>query len=367
MPRYQNAAFNAKYAFLAQLSKHTTPRTRRIILANLFCILLFIFAVAIPKSGKGDVRKDPTLFNPADFVESPDEGLGVGEVYYISKRALCSRSIAHGELGIQPIAVSKVILRPVEHDVNATSKQYDDRLEVLEDAMINDVAFLDRNVSGKDAELGANICPMHTVTILPQQKPRKYSASQILFAVTMPFEEIPMALQHWKYWANKESDVNLFILLPSSEANRVQEAREMTRSLLGIKVHVESDKDDDDFGKLTLKLVERMRKVASFGTEWFIILSASTFVTSVEDILLALEPYDSEDRMYMGGLSESTAQKEKHGLFAYGGAGIVLSKPLVDSLIPNRTTLFLNCVNVQCRNVLKSKIPSMATVFYQCV
>ena len=59
----------------------------------------------------------------------------------------------------------------------------------------------------------------------------------------------------------------------------------------------------------------------------------------MDDILLALEPYDATRSLYLGGLSENTIQKEKHGIFAYGGAGIVLSRPLMDDLTPHRKRL----------------------------
>jgi hypothetical protein len=36
-------------------------------------------------------------------------------------------------------------------------------------------------------------------------------------------------------------------------------------------------------------------------------------------------------------LSESTAQKAEYGIFAYGGAGVILSRPLVDDINRNCT------------------------------
>lgn len=327
MPKYQNGLFSRYSILSAQLRKHTTSRARRIILANLVCLALLVTTIGLANRA----RKNPALFElPGEF------GLATGDVYYISKRALCSRSLAYEQLGIQPIAVSKVILRPVMRD--GVIEGYDDRLEILEEGLVNDVVFLDRNVSGKDAELSAHVCPLHTVSILPEQKPTRYTASSLLFGITINADDIPKALEHWQYWARK-TKIAFHILLPNSEQSRVSQVKDMVRKALGIDVVVESAKTTDDLSRLTLLLVERMGKSAGSSRDWFIVLSAGTFVTSIDDILLALEPYEVGQSLYLGGLSESTQQKEKHGIFAYGGAGVVLSRPLAQTVVQHRMSL----------------------------
>jgi Fringe-like len=322
MPRFQNGVGNRPISIITyHLRKHTTTRGRRIILLNLVFLILFIIAFGWATSGNNDFRI-PVM-----------TGLHAGDVYYISKRALCAKSVAHEQLGIQPIAVSKVILRPVVRE----GENYDDRLEVLEDQLINDIVFLDRGVTGKEAELSTNVCPLHTVSVLPDRKPTRYTPSSILFGVVMAAEDIPLALQHWKYWA-KDKDVAFHILLPSTDFDRVGEVEELIRITLGINVHVEANREIVEPAQLTLALVQKMLKNAGSRRVWFIILTPSTFVTSLDDVLLALEPYNAAQILYMGALSESTEQKEKHGIFAYGGAGIVLSRPLVTSLVPHSTS-----------------------------
>jgi hypothetical protein len=258
-------------------------------------------------------------------VETKSQG-----VYYISKRALCSRSIAHQDLGIQPIAVSKLILRPVVQ--TEETDLFKDRLQVLEEGMINDVVFLDRNITSAEAELNANVCPLHTVSTLPARNPTRYTAKQVLFGVSMTVDEIPAALQHWRHWMNKH--VSLHILVPSTDFYRVTETETLVRRETGAQVHVEAARDIDDEPTLYMMLTQNMHKRAQSKFEWFIVLTPNTFVTSVDDVLLALEPYDSMEKLYMGGLSESRRRKEQYGDFAYGGAGVVLSRPLLEALAP---------------------------------
>jgi hypothetical protein len=336
MPRHKNGVGNSPFSIvLHHIRRHTTSRSRRILLANIVCLALFILAIGLAH------RTPAVKIRPI----APT----AGDVYYISKKALCSHSIAHGELGIQPIAVSKVILRPVIRE--GKIEEYDDRLEVLENSMVNDVVFLDRNVSGKEAELSANVCPLHTISILPARQPTKYSDSTLLFGVVISVDEIPKALQHWKYWARR-TKIAFHVLLPSSDYYRTAEAVEMIKGTLRVDVHVEAARETDDFAKLTLMLVEGMQKEASVSKQWFVILSPATFVTSVDDILFALEPYDASRSLYMGGLTESRGQREQWGRFAYGGAGIVLSRPLVDFLAPRSIlhTRFSNCSPSMSRN-----------------
>ena len=317
MLRYRNSITNARVKLIMHnLRKNATSRSRRIIATYILCICLLIAAIWLAYGGGGSAP----LFRL---------GRPSSDVYYVSKRALCSRSIAHEQLGIQPIAVSKVILRPIVHEKEVEG--YDDRLEVLEDALINDTVFLDRNVTGKEAELSTNVCPLHTIRIYPSLKPTRYTASTLVFGVTLSIDEISSSLQHWQYWARK-SKMSFHILLPNVEHHRVSEAKEMIRKSLGISVQVEAARDTDDPAKLTLMLVERMHKSSAPDKKWYIILSPTTFVTSVEDILLALEPYNSGQSLYLGGLSESATLREQWGIFAYGGAGIVLSRQLVKNL-----------------------------------
>jgi hypothetical protein len=321
MSNYDGVGHSRLAIIAYQLRRYTSTRSRKIVLANVCCIILFLVGI-----GLAHKHNQKELGVPAE------NGVHSGKVYYISKRSLCSQSIAHQDLGIQPIAVSKVILRPIIR--TEPQEGFDERLEVVEESMVNDVVFLDRNVTGRDAELSATVCPLHSVSILPPRKPARYNPSDLRFGVVINADDVPAALEHWRYWL-RESNVNLHLVLPNRDYYRTSEVEQMITSALGVRAKVESIRDIDDFAKLTLLLVQRMHRSAAKGVKWFIVLQPSTFVTSVDDVLLALEPYDSQKTLYMGSISESTRQKEEWGIFAYGGAGIVMSRPLVDTVVPN--------------------------------
>jgi hypothetical protein len=168
-----------------------------------------------------------------------------------------------------------------------------------------------------------------------------------MFGIAMGVDDIPKAMEHWGFWAHN-ADIDFHILVPSSDSNRAGEAEKMIRGALNVNVRVEAAKDTHDLKLLYVMLVARMRARAVSSTKWFIILSPGTFVTSMDDILLALDPYDASQKLYMGAyiliycyaeyrLSESKAQKDQYGIFAYGGAGVVLSRPVVDGITGDRT------------------------------
>jgi len=328
MTKYRNSVISRLGVVSRQLSKGTTSRSRRIILANVVCLLLFVGTIFLARRGPDKAKPLPDI--------TP---LRTGEVYYVSKRALCSRSLAHEQLGIQPIAVSKVILRPI---VSAEDDgTYDDRLQVLEEAMVNDVVFLERNATGKDAELESNVCPLHTIKLLPTRKaPTRYTPRSLAFGVTMKADELPNMMEHWRFWAQKTSSFH--ILLPGSQANRVSEVRDRIKKDIGIKAVVEAAGDTDEPTRMSLMLVQSMERNTASEKEWFIILTPDTFIVSMDDVLLALEPHNSKDVLYMGALSESLGQREKWGHMAYSGAGIVLSRPLASILSKHGTLLLIS-------------------------
>ena len=322
---------------LQTLRNHTNTRSRRILFVK-FIILVFLVAIGLVRRTSS---KNLSILNDSEENSS--------DVYYISKRTLCSRSIAYDQLGIQPIAVAKVILRPLVQ--TPPFEGYDDRLEVIEEGLINDVVFLDRNVSGKEAELSAHVCPLHTVSILPSQNPKRYTASEILFGVMMEVDEIPSALEQWRFWA-RHSKASFYVLLPNKDHNKVRKAQDLFKKVLGVKVIVEAAKDPVEPRGSMLMLIEKMRQAASSEIRWYMILSPTTFITSTDDVLLALDQYDASMPMYLGTISESKGQRDQYGVFAYGGAGIVLSRPLAETIAEHGTfPLYSTNLAPQCLEI----------------
>ncbi|KAK2745521.1 hypothetical protein FQN57_003646 [Myotisia sp. PD_48] len=68
------------------------------------------------------------------------------------------------------------------------------------------------------------------------------------------------------------------------------------------------------------------------GTRWVIFVDDDTFFPSLATIGNRLAKLDSSKRHYIGSPSESTQQVKVFGRFAFGGAGVIISKPLLEVL-----------------------------------
>lgn len=69
--------------------------------------------------------------------------------------------------------------------------------------------------------------------------------------------------------------------------------------------------------------------------KWFVVIDDDTFFPSLQALIDALKPYDPSQPWYIGALSEDWIGMQQYGYMAYGGAGMILSAPLIDILHTN--------------------------------
>ena len=65
--------------------------------------------------------------------------------------------------------------------------------------------------------------------------------------------------------------------------------------------------------------------------KWFILMDDDTF-WNVPNLLQVLNGKDGTDQLYIGEYSDERGHLDEHGKFGFGGAGVVLSAPLVRNL-----------------------------------
>lgn len=70
-------------------------------------------------------------------------------------------------------------------------------------------------------------------------------------------------------------------------------------------------------------------------TKWVSFVDDDTFFLSLPTIAEELKLFDTNKRHYIGALSEASWQIETFGHIAFGGAGVFISKPLLDTLEAN--------------------------------
>ena len=68
-------------------------------------------------------------------------------------------------------------------------------------------------------------------------------------------------------------------------------------------------------------------------TAWVSFIDDDTFFTSLANIAEQLKAYDPSEKHYIGALSEASWQVDTFGHIAFGGAGVFVSKPLLEVLM----------------------------------
>jgi hypothetical protein len=82
-----------------------------------------------------------------------------------------------------------------------------------------------------------------------------------------------------------------------------------------------------------VKLLRRYRKNHH---QWFVVIDDDTFFPSLPNLLAALRPFDPLEPWYIGQLSDSWPTVGRlFGIMAYGGAGIILSLPVLETMYEN--------------------------------
>ena len=166
------------------------------------------------------------------------------------------------------------------------------------------------------------------------------NTSRILFGVATTAERLKDALLQMQHWLS-DGRASLLAVVPDSPVVHEVRAKMAAWGIDGtIKV------EDADFCSRYFNLVghlhtelhaERHRRP---DIKWVAFIDDDTFFPSMSDVIVRLGDYDASKAQYIGGISEDFHQISKHGLFAFGGAGIFLSLPLLEEL----HTLFPACV-----------------------
>jgi hypothetical protein len=99
---------------------------------------------------------------------------------------------------------------------------------------------------------------------------------------------------------------------------------------LGVNLVV--TQSNEEYQTRYFSLISHLAKNAREETQWSCIIDDDTFFLSMAALVEAFEKYDHTQPMYIGGVSESVAQIGLFGLMGFGGAGVFLSRPLVEQL-----------------------------------
>lgn len=111
-------------------------------------------------------------------------------------------------------------------------------------------------------------------------------------------------------------------------------AREEARAA-GMRAVLINDPEDPgqvDFTTRNLRIVDAMRVNRKAYHKWFVIIDDDMFSTSLLDIEKAIEPFDPAFPWYIGPVAGSWPPLKISKCMAFGGAGIIISLPVLDLL-----------------------------------
>ncbi|KAI9368796.1 hypothetical protein BJX61DRAFT_197696 [Aspergillus egyptiacus] len=156
--------------------------------------------------------------------------------------------------------------------------------------------------------------------------PKNVDASHFDFGVATRADRLSDSLDAFAHWAG-HTRARIFALVEPD--NRVPEVLAKAAKL-GIDLYVEES--DEEYQARYFSLVTHLGKNVRDETRWSCIIDDDTFFISMAALVTAFEKYDHTQPMYIGGVSESVRQIGLFGLMGFGGAGVFLSRPLVEQL-----------------------------------
>lgn len=154
---------------------------------------------------------------------------------------------------------------------------------------------------------------------------------KILFGLATTIDRLDRLLPSLLY-SYGGTRASILVLVPESEDDlSMQETYFRTR---GLDVTIQSS--PLEFTARYFGLVEAFTKHIKEKrphTAWVSFIDDDTFFTSLANIAEQLKAYDPSEKHYIGALSEASWQVDTFGHIAFGGAGVFVSKPLLEVLM----------------------------------
>ncbi|GES59426.1 hypothetical protein ATEIFO6365_0003070700 [Aspergillus terreus] len=178
----------------------------------------------------------------------------------------------------------------------------------------------------------------HAVAVQVPKPPRNVDASHIDFGVATTLGRLNDSLDAFSHWAGY-TRTRIFALIEPD--HRLPEVQAKADSL-GINLHV--TESTEEYQRRYFSLISHLAQNMRPQTRWSCVIDDDTFFLSMSELVRALAAYDDTQPMYIGGLSESIPQIGAFGLMGFGGAGVFLSRPLLEQI--SQPEIFEACQNM---------------------
>lgn len=171
------------------------------------------------------------------------------------------------------------------------------------------------------------------INVPPPFPSRRYP--HILFGVATTFDRLNESMAQFSHWLGHSGAPLLAVVVDGKDSDGKFDQMVLQYRNQGIKLIIAqpwlglAGANEQHF-----TMIRDLLRHSTPYTEWVAIIDDDTFFPSLYALSRALSQYDPKPPAYLGGLSESFNAVEKHGVMAYGGAGIFLTVPLLVQLDP---------------------------------
>lgn len=179
--------------------------------------------------------------------------------------------------------------------------------------------------------------PPATIVLDMPPKLQQPDASNLIFGVATVLDRLPDTLRNFAYWGAHTNARFVIAHEPHNTTLRPGEptADEVRGMYLeaGIR-HITLIEREGGWGERFVGLLGDLYDHFEEQTEWAVLIDDDTFFMDMDTVLDMLDKYDSRKPWYVGTLSENKWNINNGGLFAMGGAGVFMSRALMETMGP---------------------------------
>lgn len=199
-------------------------------------------------------------------------------------------------------------------------------VDELSDSIFTGLDYLTMSSNDQGNAVDLQHCTPEPMKMYMRHNRKPVDGRHLVFGMATTAERLLEFASTTALWL-ANTGARLIVIVPTGP--KVQELRDHLFQL-GIKATVLTS--NDDFLVNYFKLVEAFHAHGDPGSKWFTFVDDDTHYFSLQRFIEALQIYDPNKEVYIGNPSEDLRQMRVEGLFAFGGAGITVSKGLLGHL-----------------------------------
>lgn len=165
-------------------------------------------------------------------------------------------------------------------------------------------------------------------------------ASNMIFGLQTTIERLNDTVKHLARWLPHTGARLYAVVIDMRDGKEIpaddneMQALEKRMRDVGIEASVVHPLDQtDSFAQRYFSIVKVLYNARNDKTQWMICIDDDTFFPSMNDLQNMLKEHDHQKPQYLGNLSEDWWAVDHYGLMAFGGAGVLLSTPMVKVII----------------------------------